>query len=158
MKKILSLSLVASTLFVVSCNNSGSKTETTNDTNASATQPVVKDSMTILMEQLKAKSIDTAYNMVGELHTDTLTYTGAEFGDILHLHFTNTKGEELDLMQNSTDVSLFTETEGGIMTEKALVGKKFFTVWRELKKKIESTKGEDWYYNEMTQIIYLKQL
>ncbi len=158
MKKFLSLSLVAATLTVVSCNNSGSKTETTNDTNATATQPVVKDSRAILMEELKAKPLDTAYNMVGELHTDTLTYAGADFGDILHLHFTNTKGEELDLMQNSTDVELFTETESGIATVKALVGKKFFAVWRELKKKIESTKGEDWYYNEMTQIIYLKQL
>ncbi len=158
MKQLLSLTLVTTLFFAASCNNSGSKSETTSDTNTTATQPVVKDSMAILMEQLKAKPLDTAYNMVGELHTDTLTYTGADFGDILHLHFTNTKGEELDLMQNSTDVELFTETESGIATVKALVGKKFFAVWRELKKKIESTKGEDWYYNEMTQIIYLKQL
>lgn len=163
MRKFFSLLFLI--IIAVSCKNplqkNGTKTAQNSDT-ALDFSPV--DTMALTLEALRNKRLPNGYEMVGDVKTEILTYTGFRMNDTKLYVFKNEAGNEVLFSGNDTQFQLTvksqnpTEENGGFDPNPRYLNKKFQTFWRRIQLVHNPMSETELYYQEYDEIIFLKMM
>lgn len=161
MKKNLYMLILATA--ISSCINHTQKKDNNpaeNDTvaeqrNDNATKPADND--------LIASDIPEGYTQIGDIHSDTLTYTGFTMGDLAHFTFQDKKGNDLDINKVNEKYELLisaknpSDENGGYDPNPEYLNKEYIVLWRTLKLNHEPKDEMEMYYQEYNELIHMKK-
>ncbi len=121
------------------------------------------DTLALTLDALRKKRIPNGYQIVDDIKTEILFYTGFSMGDVGLYHFKNAAGDEYVFNGNDTNFILEvksknpTKENGGLDPNPRYLNKEFRVVWRKIQL-IGNPRNEAEFYNqELDQIIYLQE-
>lgn len=163
MKKIFSLLFLI--IIAISCNNPFQKSDKSTDQDTDTTldfTPV--DTLALTLEALRNKRLPNGYQMIGDVKTEILTYSGFRMNDIGYFVFKDETGNEILFGGNDTRFHLTkksqnpTEENGGFDPNPRYLNRKFQTFWRRVQLTYQPQNERELYYQEFDEIIFLKMM
>ncbi len=122
------------------------------------------DTLALTLDALRQKRLPDRYKQNGDVKTKILSFTGTKMQDIPVYIFKDSMNNELEFNKNSTRFNLLVKSKratpenGGFDPNPAYVNRHFRVVWRNITLVSKPTSEEEYYNQELDEIIYLKEM